>query len=85
MSTDPDDISASVAPLVRSMLEAGETDIYHQVIASTETGMFKSVMEHTSNNLSRAAQILGISRFTLRKKLRQLGLSKRQKPFGFGR
>ncbi len=40
----------------------------------TEEPLFRAVMDFTKNNQSRAARILGISRGTLRKKLKQYGL-----------
>lgn len=48
--------------------------IYQMVIAEVERPMFETVMEHVRGNQSRAAQILGISRSTLRKKLKFYGL-----------
>ena len=48
--------------------------IYQMVIAEVERPMFETVMEHVRGNQSRAAQILGISRSTLRKKLKIYGL-----------
>lgn len=47
------------------------TNLYELVLEEIETPLFKSVMKHTKNNQSNAASILGISRGTLRKKLKQ--------------
>lgn len=44
--------------------------IYQMVIAEVERPMFETVMEYVNGNQSRASQILGISRSTLRKKLK---------------
>jgi len=44
-------------------------DLYQMVIAEVERPLFASVMQHTQGNQTRAAQVLGISRSTLRKKL----------------
>ncbi|MCW8962234.1 MAG: DNA-binding transcriptional regulator Fis [Gammaproteobacteria bacterium] len=44
--------------------------IYQMVIAEVERPMFETVMDHVKGNQSRASQILGISRSTLRKKLK---------------
>ena len=49
-------------------------DIYKLVMGEVEPPMLKSVMEYTSGNQSVAAEILGISRATLRKKLKQYRL-----------
>jgi len=43
--------------------------IYQMVVAEVERPMFETVMEYVNGNQSRASQILGISRSTLRKKL----------------
>jgi len=48
--------------------------IYQMVIAEVERPMFETVMEYVKCNQSRAAQVLGISRSTLRKKLKAYGL-----------
>lgn len=44
--------------------------IYQMVIAEVERPMFETVMEYVKGNQSRAAQVLGISRSTLRNKLK---------------
>ncbi|MEN7342218.1 MAG: DNA-binding transcriptional regulator Fis [Pseudomonadota bacterium] len=45
-------------------------DLYGMVLSEVERPLFQKVMEYTSGNQSRAAEILGINRGTLRKKLR---------------
>ena len=49
--------------------------LYELVIREVELPLFKSVMDYAEGNQSRAATILGINRGTLRKKLREYGLS----------
>jgi len=49
-------------------------DLYGMVLKEVERPMLSVIMEHTANNQSRAAQILGINRNTLRKKLKTHGL-----------
>lgn len=46
-------------------------DLYQLVLSEVEKPLFETVMEHTGNNQSKAAEILGINRGTLRKKLKQ--------------
>lgn len=46
------------------------SSIYRMVIAEVERPMFETVMSYVKGNQSRASQILGISRSTLRKKLK---------------
>lgn len=49
-------------------------DLYDLVIAETEKGMIEAVLLHCDRNQSKAADILGITRTTLRNKIRKLGL-----------
>jgi Fis family transcriptional regulator len=49
-------------------------DIYKLVMGQVEPPLFKSVMEYTEGNQSLASEMLGISRATLRKKLKQYQL-----------
>ena len=46
-------------------------DLYDFVLEEIETPLFRAVMEHCKYNQSRAAIMLGISRGTLRTKLRR--------------
>jgi Fis family transcriptional regulator len=45
-------------------------DLYDLVICEVEEPLFRSVMEETRGNQSKAAYALGVSRGTLRKKLK---------------
>ena len=45
------------------------SDVYDMVIAEVERPLLACVLEKVGGNQSRAAQVLGISRSTLRKKL----------------
>ena len=49
-------------------------NLYDDVIASVERPLLALVLEHTGGNQLRAAEILGLNRNTLRKKLSALGL-----------
>jgi Fis family transcriptional regulator len=49
-------------------------EIYKLVMSEVEPPLFKSVLEYTDGNQSVAADILGISRATLRKKIKQYKL-----------
>ena len=44
------------------------------VLGQVEHAMLESVMTHTRGNQTRAAEVLGINRSTLRKKLKQYGI-----------
>ena len=49
--------------------------LYDLVLREIEEPLFRAVLDYASGNQSQAAMILGINRGTLRKKLRQFGLS----------
>ena len=49
--------------------------LYELVMREVEEPLFKVVMGHVHGNQSRAATILGINRGTLRKKLKEFGIS----------
>ncbi|MBW6391541.1 DNA-binding transcriptional regulator Fis [Billgrantia antri] len=47
------------------------TDLYAMVMAEVEAPLLASVLEYTQGNQTRAAEMLGLNRGTLRKKLKQ--------------
>ncbi len=49
-------------------------DLYDLVLGEVERPLFKAVMDYTHGNQSQAADILGINRGTLRKKLKTYSL-----------
>jgi Fis family transcriptional regulator, factor for inversion stimulation protein len=49
--------------------------LYDLVMREVEEPLFQVVMDHVEGNQSRAAIILGINRGTLRKKLKEFGIS----------
>lgn len=49
-------------------------NLYELILAEVEAPLMQAVMEYTKNNQSRAAIVLGLSRGTLRKKLKQYGM-----------
>lgn len=51
------------------------SDLYAQVISAAERELLTSVLRHTAGNQVQASAILGISRVTLRSKLRQYSIS----------
>lgn len=50
------------------------TDVYDMVLAEVEAPLLESVMEYVKGNQTRASEVLGLNRGTLRKKLKQYGL-----------
>lgn len=51
------------------------TDVYKMVLAEVERPLLEAVMRHVKSNQCRAAELLGINRNTLRKKLKQYKLN----------
>ena len=49
--------------------------LYDMVLREVEEPLFKAVLEYVAGNQSRAADVLGINRGTLRKKLKTYGLA----------
>ncbi len=49
-------------------------NLYDMLLAEVEAPLFKATLAHTQGNQSRAAEILGLNRGTLRKKLKTYGL-----------
>lgn len=59
---------------VAERLEAGSTHLYAEAIAIAERQILRQVLRHTAGNQLKAASILGISRVTLRSKLKSLDI-----------
>ncbi|GAB5413344.1 MAG: DNA-binding transcriptional regulator Fis [Congregibacter sp.] len=53
------------------------TDFYALVLSEVEAPLLEAVMDYTRNNQTKAAQMLGLNRGTLRKKLKQYELDER--------
>lgn len=51
-------------------------NMYELVLRQIEQPLFEAILEHTKGNQSRAAELLGLNRGTLRKKLRTYNLHK---------
>jgi len=49
--------------------------LYNMVMREVEEPLFRAVLEYVKGNQSRAAEVLGLNRGTLRKKLREHGLA----------
>lgn len=49
-------------------------NVYQTVLAEVEIPLLEKVLEYTRGNQTRAAEMLGLNRGTLRKKLKQYGL-----------
>lgn len=51
-------------------------NLYELMLAEIEKPLLESVLRETNNNISQSAEILGLNRGTLRKKLQKYSLSK---------
>ena len=78
--------SAPLRSLITDLLAAAQRgereDVYAEVMAVAERELLSQVIELTAGNQARAARWLGISRLTLREKLRQYALHPGQDPRG---
>lgn len=59
-------------------VDAGATEIYSEAVAEMERKLLSRLLQHTSGNQAQAAKMLGITRTSLRKKLRQLSINVQQ-------
>jgi two-component system nitrogen regulation response regulator GlnG len=62
-----------IAYLTESLLRGGEPDIYRRVCQEMDRVVLETVLRHVKGNQVQASELLGISRTTLRAKLRALG------------
>ncbi len=53
---------------------ASVTDLYNLVLSEVEAPMLESVMNYVKGNQTKASELLGLNRGTLRKKLKQYDL-----------
>jgi Fis family transcriptional regulator len=63
-------VLAALRGYLGSMGDHKISGLYHMVLNEVERPMLEAVLEHTNGNQTAAAEILGISRGTLRKKLK---------------
>lgn len=74
VDTKPMSLSEHVSQAVRNYMKTvgniDELNLYQLIIEEVEAPLFRSVMELTRYNQSKAARVLGVSRGTLRTKLK---------------
>jgi len=78
----PSDEESLVSEFVFNRISKAEDntdDLYKQIVAPVERELLVQVMETCNNTQTKAAQLLGINRNTLYKKLQECGLSKSNK------
>jgi len=59
---------------IATELEAGSRSMYDDAISLTEKHVISRVLNHTGGNQVQAAEMLGITRTTLRNKIKQHGI-----------
>jgi two-component system nitrogen regulation response regulator GlnG len=77
VQTDPPQESGDwqeLPRLVETWISAGETDLYRRALEHFDRLMIRRAVEHADGNQVRASELLGLSRVTLRAKLRSLGM-----------
>lgn len=60
--------------LLHERLRFGARDLYAEALALMERDLISRMLKHTDGNQQQAAQMLGISRLSLRRKIRSLGI-----------
>jgi Fis family transcriptional regulator len=78
-SDKPQPLRNEVKKAVRNYLQTlngqDSTDVYDLVLSELEKPLLEEIMTYTRGNQTRAANMLGINRGTLRKKLKRYGMN----------
>ncbi len=69
-----DSVQSSLGHYFKQLDGQPTTDVYQMVLAEVEAPLFETVMAYTKDNQTKASELLGLNRGTLRKKLKQYGL-----------
>jgi Fis family transcriptional regulator len=69
-----DVVKKSLERYFKDLGEQTPSNVYEMVVLTVEKPIFEAVMARAGGNQSHAAEMLGINRNTLRKKLQQHGL-----------
>lgn len=69
-----DIISAKLEPFIDRVAKKGTTDLYDSIVPYMERPLITLVLKKTNYNQVKAAELLGINRNTLRKKIKELDI-----------
>jgi Fis family transcriptional regulator len=72
-------VEENMAAYFGNLGDARPSNVYEMVLAEVEVPLLKRVLKYTKGNQSKAAIVLGLSRGTLRKKLKIYGMEGRVK------
>lgn len=67
-------VRRSLADYFRNLDGEPVNELYEMVLAEMEIPLLEKILEHTRGNQTKASEMLGLNRGTLRKKLKQYGL-----------
>lgn len=68
-------VTSQIQDRFSHLLVDGKGNVYQRAVEELERGLFPRVLEHTHWNQTQASELLGMTRGTLRQRLRSLGLS----------
>src|SRR5262249_40187784 len=66
---------AALGPFLEERLQSGGENLYDEMLRRLERLLLTRVLQHTGGNQLQAAKLLGITRGSLRTKLRELGIT----------
>lgn len=69
-----ENVKSRVQEYISSLDGAPVKNLYALFVSQVEAGLIEAVLEHTEDNRSHAAAMLGMSRTTLIKKLKELNI-----------
>ena len=73
-------VSATIRQFLDDMEGTEPEHVYQKLLAEVEPPLIEEVLRFTQGNQSRAARILGMTRNTLRTRIRRYGIEPQKKP-----
>jgi two-component system nitrogen regulation response regulator GlnG len=75
LARTPSAETLDVVEMTKRLLSAGEPEIYRLICKEVDRVVLDTVLQHVKGNQVQASELLGISRTTLRAKIRELGIA----------